>query len=362
MGSRQFESTVFWPSILLCSTGAGQGKGNSLTLAKRYHKSGMTLQLHGRYDRKHVAAELGSEWNRSIWEQGVVRATPWLCLFVTLDKTGIDSEHHYQDKFLSDTSVRWQSQNRESRRSTAGRSYADPSSNGWTPLLFVRETKMRDGKARPFAFMGRVRHRASRGDNPITIVWDLDDPVPPSLWTAFGVPAESSLTTEDAEAAEEQEDEEDSRLMRALESAILAHDNSAPDLWAAARQRPKQRMFRKLVMANFSACCCVCGLQERALLDAAHLRGYAGTIALRNDPANGLVLCVLHHRALDRRLMRIGTDGTIHVAEWLQGVSDPALQNAVLQHAGKRIREPRFPIAFEPSDDQPDLPLDDSKS
>ena len=301
-------------------------------------------------------------WNRSIWEQGVVRATPWLCLFVTLDKAGIESEHHYEDKFLSDTTIRWQSQNRESRGTDPGRSYADPSSNGWTPLLFVRETKMLDGKARPFAFMGRVRHRASRGDNPITIVWDLDDPVPPSLWTAFGVPAESSLTAEDAEAAEEQADEDDSKLVRDLEAAILAHDSSAPDLWAAARQRPKQRMFRKLVMANFSECCCVCGLQERALLDAAHVRGYADSIALRNDPANGLVLCVLHHRALDRHLMRIGTDGTIRVAEWLQGVSDPALKNAVLQHDGKKIREPRFPIAFEPSADQPDLPPGDSRS
>lgn len=316
----------------------------------------MTLQLHHRYDRKQVAAELGLEWNRSIWEQGVARVSPWLCLFVTLDKKGIERVHHYEDRFLSDNTLRWQSQNRESRRSNAGRSYADPESNGWTPLLFVRETKMLDGKARPFAFMGRVRHRVSRGDNPITIIWDLDDPVPPSLWNSFGVPPESSLSPQEIEAAEEQGDEEESRLVRSLEAAIRSGDNSAPDLWTAARRRPKQRMFRKLVMANFSASCCICGLQERALLDAAHLRGYAGASEVRNDPANGLALCVLHHRALDRHLIRIGPDGTIHIAEWIQGSADPVLQGAILQHAGRRIREPRFPVNIASSSDGPDLP------
>ncbi len=319
----------------------------------------MVLELHARYDRRAVAKELDLAWNRSVWEQGVVRRPPWLIMFVTLDKTGIAQEHHYADKFLSDTCLRWQSQNRESRASTRGEMYVDPVGHGMTPLLFVRETKMLGAKARPFVFMGEVAYKASRGDNPITVVWDLEDPVPPSLWDAFAVVAPSSLSTEDTEAAESPSTVEDARLIRNLAAALSSRDHSAEDLWAAARLRPGQRLFRKLVMMNFSGACCVCGLRERALLDAAHITGYAKGERTRNDPANGLALCVLHHRALDRDLIQIGADGTVHVAEWLSEANDPAIRDSLLRYDGRKISRAHFAVALPPSSLSRELPPND---
>jgi putative restriction endonuclease len=67
--------------------------------------------------------------------------------------------------------------------------------------------------------------------------------------------------------------------------------------------RQGQQRFKFQVLKRYGPACAVCGIEVLAVLDAAHLcpRGNHGSF----DPRNGLVLCALHHRALDGGLFAI---------------------------------------------------------
>ena len=72
------------------------------------------------------------------------------------------------------------------------------------------------------------------------------------------------------------------------------------------RERSQQGAFRTAVMSRQGAQCVVCGFDVLEGLEAAHLvpKKASGT----DDPRNGLVLCVLHHRLFDAGLFRLDPD------------------------------------------------------
>ena len=73
---------------------------------------------------------------------------------------------------------------------------------------------------------------------------------------------------------------------------------------------PGQQRFKFRVLQWYGPSCAVCGMDVPELLDAAHIRprGKRGS----DDPCNGLVLCALHHRALDAGLFAIHP-GTLEI-------------------------------------------------
>jgi hypothetical protein len=72
---------------------------------------------------------------------------------------------------------------------------------------------------------------------------------------------------------------------------------------AATKIRPGQQRFGFLVFQRYGEKCAVCDIDLPDLLDAAHIipKGQNGT----DDPRNGIVLCAIHHRALDAGLFHI---------------------------------------------------------
>jgi putative restriction endonuclease len=89
---------------------------------------------------------------------------------------------------------------------------------------------------------------------------------------------------------------EDGESPFVLESKITRSRRSVVD-------RPNQQRFKFAVLKLYGPVCAVCDLAVTNLLQAAHLRGKAEGGS--DDPRNGLVLCALHHLALDRRLFAI---------------------------------------------------------
>ena len=75
--------------------------------------------------------------------------------------------------------------------------------------------------------------------------------------------------------------------------------------------RPRQAAFRIAVISRYGACCAVCSMNVIELLDAPHL--YPKKKHGSDDPRNGLVLCTLHHRALDRGFFAINPDDMLVV-------------------------------------------------
>lgn len=72
------------------------------------------------------------------------------------------------------------------------------------------------------------------------------------------------------------------------------------------KMRPNQDVFSESVFARYGERCALCRISSRTLLEAAHIVAWAA--GGRDVPENGLVLCCLHHRALDAGMIRIDPD------------------------------------------------------
>lgn len=92
---------------------------------------------------------------------------------------------------------------------------------------------------------------------------------------------------------------------------LLAGEDSTPFVLQAQRTfrhsktkvRPNQGWFRFNALKQYGVGCAVCNIREEALLDAGHICSveHGGS----DDPRNGLVFCLTHHRAFDKGLFGI---------------------------------------------------------
>ena len=134
------------------------------------------------YSREQIPGLFGLPFVSAVWQQGFVQRDNRLFLLVTLDKSSAADEHKYDDKFLSPSEFRWQSQNRTAQDSSAGRAIREHRERGIEVHLFVRrQSKTKAGKAAPFTYCGMVDFIRWEGDRPITVTWRLSREVPERL-------------------------------------------------------------------------------------------------------------------------------------------------------------------------------------
>lgn len=146
------------------------------------------LAVHAEYTRDEILAALG-HWEidrRPDFREGVLHLAEQRldAFFVTLHKTeeGYSPTTMYEDYAISDRLFHWQSQSTTSAESQTGRRYVNHRQNGYTPLLFVREHKrLPSGLASPYAFLGPAQYVSHQGSRPMSIVWQLETPMPARL-------------------------------------------------------------------------------------------------------------------------------------------------------------------------------------
>jgi hypothetical protein len=140
------------------------------------------------YPRDRIPPLFGAEFNTGSWNSGIVVIpdAKAMVLLVTMDKTSMSVGDHYADEFVSPTRFVWQTQTSTRRNSARGRiiSGEEP---GWTVHLFVRKSKLRDGRAAPFRYAGPVQFAGWEGEAPITVQLDLMEPLPEGLRTLFEI-------------------------------------------------------------------------------------------------------------------------------------------------------------------------------
>ena len=83
------------------------------------------------------------------------------------------------------------------------------------------------------------------------------------------------------------------------------------------KQRINQSFFRRAVISSYSEQCCITGIANPHLLEAAHIISWSEDETNRTNPSNGLCMNVLMHRAYDNLLMTITPDYKILVSEQL---------------------------------------------
>lgn len=100
--------------------------------------------------------------------------------------------------------------------------------------------------------------------------------------------------------------------------------------------------FRDAILRIYEHRCAICGFDGRLdmsdlALEAAHVMWHAA--GGPDSEENGVALCVLHHRLLDRGAIGISDDYRILVSQSVHGGTQVA--NSVTQYAGHPLRQPQ---------------------
>lgn len=147
------------------------------------------LQIHSRYTRDQILAALGLSTidKKSSSREGVAlnKDLNVEALFVNLKKSEEDFSPTtmYDDYAINDILFHWQSQNSTTDQSGKGKEYINHTKIGRKILLFVRESKKsEDGLTHGFVFLGPVNFVEYYGSKPMSITWELNEPIPNYLW------------------------------------------------------------------------------------------------------------------------------------------------------------------------------------
>lgn len=147
------------------------------------------LKVHARYTRDQILAAFGlSTFQRkSPSREGVAENSELNTelLFINLIKSEEDFSPTtmYDDYAINETLFHWQSQNSAGPDTPKGISYIQHENNKKKILLFVREkNKDEYGNTMGYVFVGEGLLKDYYGAKPMSIKWELNEPLPHYLW------------------------------------------------------------------------------------------------------------------------------------------------------------------------------------
>jgi hypothetical protein len=150
------------------------------------------LQVHATYTREEILAGFGASTVTSPLplQTGVYWHEPTRTdiFFITLHKT---EKHYspttlYRDYAISDRLFHWESQATTAAASAVGQRYINHEAMGTNVVLFVRSSRTDlTGRTRPYFCAGRARFVEHRSERPMQITWELHDPLPGDVFSAF---------------------------------------------------------------------------------------------------------------------------------------------------------------------------------
>ena len=149
----------------------------------------MPLKIHSRYTRDQICSAFGQNTfeRKSSSREGVINIKDknTELLFITLEKS--EKEYSpstlYDDYAISEKLFHWQTQNSARPDVGAGLGYVTQQATGKKILLFVRE-KNDDafGNTMGYVFLGDAKYLDHYNQKPMSIKWELNEPLPPYMW------------------------------------------------------------------------------------------------------------------------------------------------------------------------------------
>lgn len=165
----------------------GRSEDSPDGLSVSAEEPGTGLVIGRPYMRETIPRAFEMPFIAPVWQQGFVHRDDQVFLLVSLDKTGMAEEHKYGDRFLSRDLFEWESQNRHTQHGKPGQMMRHHVDRGIPVHLLVRKQRKIGQKAAPFVYCGQVEFAAWEGEQPITIRWQLREPLSPDLARLFGV-------------------------------------------------------------------------------------------------------------------------------------------------------------------------------
>ena len=147
------------------------------------------LKLHARYTRDQILVAFGLSTfdKKSSNREGAAenKGLNTEILFINLIKSeeNFSPTTMYDDYAISETLFHWQSHNAYGPDTTKGLSYINHQENDKKILLFVREkANDENGNTLGYVFVGEANFRETEGSKPMSIKWELNEPIPNYLW------------------------------------------------------------------------------------------------------------------------------------------------------------------------------------
>ncbi len=147
------------------------------------------LEVHGKYSRDQIMVAVGN-YRPSTMREGVYHAKKAYAdtFLVTTDK---DPSHYsettnYEDYALSETLFHWQSQSTTREGSNTGQRYIHHHKNNHEILLFARKERRDEyTMIAPYYFLGSASYVSHEGEKPMSIIWQLHQPLSVYLLSLF---------------------------------------------------------------------------------------------------------------------------------------------------------------------------------
>ncbi|MBO5593524.1 MAG: DUF3427 domain-containing protein [Prevotella sp.] len=146
----------------------------------------MPIKLHGTYTKDQIFVAIGTSTidTKSSCREGVERNKRLNveAMFVDIIKDREEgSNTNYNDFAINESLFNWETQNKVSPSSQAGKNYINETQ---TMLLFVRQQDSfpeDKGRTMGFTYLGEVKLVKWQGAKPMEIVWKLKTPMPASM-------------------------------------------------------------------------------------------------------------------------------------------------------------------------------------
>lgn len=149
------------------------------------------LKIHARYTRDQILVALGITTldNKSSNREGTAlnKHLNTEALFINLLKSEEDFSPTtmYDDYAINEELFHWQSQNQTTPNSDKGKAYIQQNELKRNILLFIRESnKDAYGFTQGYVFVGPAHFVDYKGAKPMSITWQLEEPIPEYIWTA----------------------------------------------------------------------------------------------------------------------------------------------------------------------------------
>lgn len=150
------------------------------------------LQTHATYTREEVLGAFGASTvteplplqTGAYWHHDTAADI----FFITLQKTEKDysPSTRYRDYAISDRRFHWESQSVTAAASATGQRYINHQAMGTNVVLFIRSTRTDlNARTRPYFCAGRATYVEHRSERPMQITWQLHDPLPGDVFSAF---------------------------------------------------------------------------------------------------------------------------------------------------------------------------------
>ena len=147
------------------------------------------LKLHARYTRDQILVAFGlSTFEKKSSNREGAAFNDKLnteILFINLIKSeeNFSPTTMYDDYAISETLFHWQSHNAYGPKTSKGLSYINHIKQNKKILLFVREkANDENGNTLGYVFIGEANFRETEGSKPMSIKWELNEPMPNYLW------------------------------------------------------------------------------------------------------------------------------------------------------------------------------------